>query len=236
MTTEATLMKFVGFCDILGFSSAVLNDFDATISLYRQLQVHLTKWPFPSKAQVSVYSDSILVVSDDLPALLHTVVGVHWVALLQDWLVRGGIAYGKYWESRENGNLFVVSDALVHAVALEKTARVPAVVVSPDIPHGIEAWVPRFEHGIFKAPLLHFEGRDIVNPFNSYWFASAVIRVRGLMERHPDHAEKYRWFLSLAEAVARDDLLIPDSALAQMLELGIIERRPGQSTALESAP
>lgn len=226
MKPTSVSMKYVGFCDVLGFSSAVLQDFDATIALYQQFREHVRNWPFSERAEVSVYSDSIVVVADELSTLLHTIVALNWVALMQDWLVRGGVAYGKYWEEKEGGNIFVVSDALVHAVSLEKTVKVPAVVVSDDINLGIEAWVPRFEYGVFKAPLLHFQGLNLVNPFNSYWFASAGIRVKRLLDVHPDHKTKYEWFLSLVEAVARGDPLVPDSALARMLELGVLQKGP----------
>lgn len=226
MSVSPVPMKYVGFCDVLGFSSAVLGDFDAAIALYQQFRNEVKGLPFPSKAQVSIYSDSILVVSDDLPAVVNTIVTLSCVALMKGWLIRGGVAYGRYWEEKENGNLFVVSDALVKAVAIEKTVKVPAVVISEDIPLGIEAWVPRFQYGVIKAPLLYFHGLSIVNPFNEYWFASAKIRARRLLEAHPKHADKYEWLLSLVEAVEKDDILIPEPALARMLELGILQKRP----------
>ncbi len=226
MTDNAATMKYVGFCDVLGFSSAVMNDFDATIALYQQFRTDVKKWPFTSRAKVSVYSDSILVVSEELPAIVNTIVALNWAALMQNWLIRGGIAYGRHWEESEDGNLFVVSDALVKAVALEKSVKVPAVVISEEIALGVEAWIPRFEFGPFKTSLLHFDGYSIVNPFNEYWFASAVIRAKCLLELHPQHSEKYEWFLSLADAVARDEILVPDAALAQMLARGVLQKRP----------
>lgn len=228
-STAPIPQKYVGYCDILGFSAAVLNDFEGTVSLYRELREHLRMWPFPVDAKVSVYSDSILVVSENLPSVLNTIVSLNWAALLQGWLIRGGVAYGRYLEEKEDGNLFVVSDALVHAVAIEKSAKVPAVVVSEDIALGIEAWMPRFEHNIYRAPLLYFENRCIVNPFNEYWFKSSVMRVQRMLEQHPQHQEKYSWFLSLAQSVAQDDLLIPESVLKEMLALGILQKRKGSS-------
>ena len=223
MNTTSMPMKDVGFCDILGFSSAVLKDFDATVAVYQEFRKEVRDWQFPSRARVSVYSDSILVVGGALFPVLNTIVALQWAALLHDWVIRGGVAYGRYWEESEDGNLFVVSDALVRAVAIEKSVKVPAVAISEDIPLGIEAWVPRFQHGIYKTPLLHFQGLTIVNPFNSYWFSSAKIRAKNLLEIHPDHKEKYEWFLSLAQAVERDDVLVPESSLTRMLELGILQ-------------
>ncbi|MGA8146800.1 MAG: hypothetical protein WB870_04395 [Gallionellaceae bacterium] len=218
-------MKYVAFCDVLGFSNAVLNDFDASIVVYQEFKKKVLEWPLSSKAAVAVYSDSILVVSDDLPSVLHAVNALHWVSLVHDWLIRGGVAYGRYWQERDGENLLVVSDALVRAVALEKSVKIPAVAISEEIILGIEAWVPRFQHGILSAPLLFFDGRAIVNPFNRYWFASAVMRAKELLDKHANHREKYEWFLSLAKAVGQDDVLVPDSALAKMLELGILQDR-----------
>ena len=222
-------MKYVGFCDVLGFSSAVLHNFEATIALYKEFGASIRSGLLPKRAQVSVYSDSILIVADDLPSVVNTVVPLYWAALRQDWLIRGGFAYGKYWEERDDGNLFVVSDALVKAVHLEKTIKVPAVVVSDEIPLGIEAWMPRFQHGATNAPLLHYQGLNIVNPFNPYWFNSAATRAKRLLELHPNHTEKYEWFLSLAKAVAMDDILIPQQSLDRMLELGVLTKRPEAS-------
>ena len=119
----------------------------------------------------------------------------------------------------------MVSDALVRAVQLESTVHVPAVVISPEVDLSLRPWAERFAHGAFRAPLLHFRGLNIANPFNPYWFASARMRVSQLLERFPAHEEKYRWFLDLADAVERDDVLVPDAALEELLAKGIIGPR-----------
>lgn len=98
-------------------------------------------------------------------------------------------------------------------------------MLADDILLGIEAWVPRFQHGIFKAPLLFYEGRSIVNPFGRYWFKSATIHATALRETHPMHREKYDWFLALADAVARDEVLVPEAALTEMVNLGVLAHR-----------
>jgi hypothetical protein len=225
MNSAPAQMKYVGFCDLLGFSKAVLGDFEAAVAVYQEFRSRIRDWPFPTGARVSIYSDSMLVVGDDLPPVLHTIVALQWSGLTHNWLIRGGVAHGRHWEESENGNLFVVSDALVQAAEIEKSIKVPAVAVSSSIPLGIEAWMPRFEHGVFKAPLLFFQDLAIVNPFCTYWFRSAVIHAERLLALHPDHREKYEWFLSLAAAVERDDVPVPDSALKQMLELGVLCKR-----------
>ncbi len=215
--------KYVAFCDVLGFSYAVENQFDATIRLYKEFKDRIADWPFPEKADVSVYSDSILIVCDELPPLLYAVQSLWFATLTQNWLIRGGIAYGKYWEDRSNGNLFVVSDALVKAVRLESSVKVPGVVLSPEVDVPLSAWVTRFRDGPFSAPLLHFDGLDVVNPFNAYWFASARMRVVQLLERFPQHSSKYEWFLKLSEQVEAHEPLVPERVISELLSLGIIQ-------------
>jgi hypothetical protein len=222
LAEEAIPNKYVAFCDVLGFSHAVENEFEATLSLYREFSERISDWPFPKKANISMYSDSILIVCDELPPLLYAVQGLWFATLAQNWLIRGGIAYGKYWEDRSNGNLFVVSDALVRAVRLESNVKIPGVALSPEVEIPLGLWVLRFRDGPYMAPLLHFEGLNLVNPFNSIWFRSAKNRVQQLKIRFPQHADKYDWFLKLADQVEADEPLIPDSVLDELLAKGII--------------
>lgn len=225
--------RYVAFCDVLGFSHAVESKFDETITVYREFMRRIQDWPFPNAAQISVYSDSILIVCEELPPLFYAVQSLWFATLTQDWLIRGGITYGRYWEDRSAGNLFVVSDALVRAVRLESTVRVPAVAICPEVNLTIAPWVARFQHGPFVTPLLHFRGMNLVNPFNRYWFASARMRVSQLLSQYPAHQDKYRWFLDLAEAIERHEVLVPDAIVQELLRLGIIEDQNISSSAVE---
>ncbi|WP_247258080.1 hypothetical protein [Pseudomonas moorei] len=222
--------KYVAFCDVLGFSHAVENEFERTILLYKEFSQRISEWPFPERANVSVYSDSILIVCDELPPLLYAVQSLWFATLAQDWLIRGGIAFGKYWEDRSNGNLFVVSDALVRAVHLESTVRVPGVILSPEVEVPLGTWFARFCDGPFAAPLLHFDGLNVVNPFNPYWFLSAKNRVAQLLIKYPQHSAKYEWFLKLAEHVGDDKALVPEEVEKELLAMGAITNRSEEST------
>src|SRR5258705_10321367 len=95
--------KYVAFCDVLGFSNAVLNRFDETIAVYANFIGRMRRWPLPDKVVLSMYSDSILLVSDDLHPMLQALQSLWFATLTQDWMIRGGVAYGKFWEHRENG-------------------------------------------------------------------------------------------------------------------------------------
>lgn len=215
-------MRYVAFCDVLGFSNAVEERFEHTISVYAEFMERMQDWPFPEKAEISVYSDSILIVSDELAPVLHAVKALWFATMTQDWLIRGGIAYGRYWEQKRNGNLFVVSDALVRAVRLEASVSYPAVAFSPEVKLDLGAWVPWYSDGPFEAPVLHFRGLSFVNPFNPYWFQSAQVRVSQLLASHPEHAKKYNWFLDVAEAIERGESLVPEVVENELVEKGIL--------------
>ena len=101
----------------------------------------------------------------------------------------------------------------------------PGVVLSPEIEIPLSAWVARFQDGPFSAPLLYFDGLNVINPFNPYWFASARMRVCQLRDEFPQHSAKYDWFLKLSAHVEADELLVPQGAFEEMLVLGLIERK-----------
>lgn len=215
--------KYVAFCDVLGFSNAVEDNFELTIEVYHEFKKTILNWPLAAEAKTNIYSDSIIVVADSLVPVVQTVQALNWAALLHNWLIRGGIAHGKHWYEKDGENVFVVSEALVKAVRIEKSIKIPAVVISNDIELGIEAWVPRFQYNAHEVSILQVGGHAIVNPFNRFWYASAIMRVKCLLDEYPEYSNKYQWFLSLAESINKDDLLVPQSAIEKMVNLGILK-------------
>jgi hypothetical protein len=218
-------MRYVAFCDVLGFSNAVQDRFEEVIELYEQFANLMDTWPFPEKVKVCVYSDSILLVCNEISPLLKAVQSLSFATLGYDFLIRGGISHGRYWERRKDGNLFVVSDAMVRAVKLESAIKIPAVGFSPEIDIPSELWMPHFADQPFLSPVLHFRGQTVVNPFNTFWFASSKNRVRQMATRFPEHGAKYDWFLELAEAIENNEVMVPTSVVDQLLKEGTIERR-----------
>lgn len=218
--------KYVSFCDILGFSASVTKDLKATISLYREFVNQAVKVSSNTdNVKITIYSDAILIVGDNLAPVLSTIQTLWFVALVHDYLIRGGVAFGDYWSEEKDGHFFVVSDALVQAVKLEASVSVPAVVLADDINIPEYMWAYRFRNTksdgsfdtseedvrpIFRMPLLHFRDRNIVNPLNRFWFASAGNRVRQMLVAHPEHSIKYNWFLALGQAVDEDKAMIPE--------------------------
>ena len=54
-----------------------------------------------------------------------------------------------------------------------------------------------------------------------------------MLEKFPQHAGKYRWFLDLAQAVERDEALVPETVLQKLVELGALKLVP---TSESNAP
>lgn len=222
---EDISMKYVAFCDILGFSNKIATDFDETLKIYRQFGDRLEPTLF-GNVRMTMYSDAILLTADELWPLLSAVQVLWFIALTENLMLRGGIAYGKYWERRQGDHMMVVSDALVRAVKIEGMVGVPAVVLADDINLDLSYWTPRFRDDQYRTPLLHFRDRNIVNPFSAFWGISAQHRARMLMEESPAHKEKYLWFLALFSAVSAGEKLVPDAAFAEMIDKRIIAPVP----------
>lgn len=217
--------RYVGFCDILGFSNRILTNFDGTLGTYKAFGELMSVMPFSKEVEVTMYSDAILVAGNSLGRVLSTIQNLWFIALANDLMIRGAITKGRYWEQRQRNHMLVASDALVRAVKLEKSVGVPAVVVADDVEIPDEFWLCRFSAGLFQTPILHFRDRNIVNPFNIMWFRSAADRASQLMAASPAHKDKYLWFLALHEAVGNGLELVPPVVMARFVRDGILVRK-----------
>jgi hypothetical protein len=216
--------RYVAFCDILGFSNRILADFDKTLEVYKDFGQTMSEFP-ATEVQATMYSDAILITAASLDKVLVAVQSLCFLALAHNLMIRGSITKGRYWEQRQGNHFLVASDALVRAVKLEKTVGVPAVVIADDVEIPDNYWLTRFVSGTFRTPLLHFRDRNIVNPFNVFWFRSAAFRASQLMAESPEHKDKYLWFLALHKAVEDGQELIPPDILTRFLREGVLKRR-----------
>lgn len=215
---------YLAFCDILGFSAMVIKDFDKTLDVYRDFGESITKADYLKDVEITMYSDSVLITGNDLYRVASAVQILWFIALSRDFMIRGAITYGRYWEKKTTRSLMVASDALIRAVNLESTIGIPGVVIADDIEIDDLMWAGFFVKGPFSTSILHFRDRNIVNPFSHYWFASAGTRAMNLLEEHPRHKDKYLWFLALHAAVESGKNLTPEGKLEQLIAAGILER------------
>jgi hypothetical protein len=206
--------RFVAFVDILGFARKVQEDFDSVLDIYQQvLEASQIFDELPSGfgwdhgVSLRIYSDSFILTSPTLSPLVRIVKGLHIIALSHDCVIRGGIGFGKHVESSEGDNFYVVSQALVQAVEIEKHVKWPCVALHESIQIPTDLW--NSGRGSYFRGLLYIDGIWIVNPFNIFWGRTAVARVSRLCEQYPGHREKYDWFLSLYDRFISGDTLPP---------------------------
>lgn len=219
--------KYVAYCDILGFSNAVTTDFENTVKIYRQFKEELKMSEIFQEIEVSVVSDSIMIVGDKLIKVAEVVqILILWTASRKEWLVRGGIAYGRHWKQIDGSNILIVSEALVKAVNIEKVILHPIVVISNEIPLGLEYWGHAFGNSVFSLPIINYDNNNIVNPFNNYWFKSVEIILHQLKSKHQVHSSKYDYLLKLIDAIKGKGCFIPQTLINDLLEKGLIEKKP----------
>ena len=217
---------YVAYCDILGFSDRILTDFDNTLKTYRDFGKLVCGGETFKDVKTTMYSDAILLTATSLVRLLQAAQALLFFALAHDFMIRGAITKGRYWEQRLGNDLLVASDALVRAVKLEKSVSIPAIVIADDVEIPDAYWLARFQHGQYVTALLHFQDRNSVNPFNLMWGKSAAIRASILMGKNPQHKDKYLWFIALHDAVASgQELLIPPDVVNRFMQQGILKFR-----------
>lgn len=199
--------KYVAFVDILGFSSHVTGDYESALQKFEVL-LDLSEVAHQAiqGAQIRVYSDSFVILADTFQRIVAATQAVLMQTLFNDYLVRGGIAFGKHVEALDPPHVLMVSEAVAKAVALEKTIGHPCVVIDPsiEIPEGWWGNGQNIGRGI-----LYFGGHVIVNPCNPVWGQSARTRVQKLRAAHPSHKGKYDWFLELHEAIFSPVPMVP---------------------------
>ncbi len=207
-------LKYVAFIDILGFSDFVRNKFDKMITVYQNI---LERWienpSYYPEVSLRIYSDSILLSSNSFGKIIGSINILSIFTLWENFLIRGGVGYGNHIEMIENENYYVLSHALIDAVSIEKTIKRPCVAISPNIHIPVDWWDPSVSN--FLRKLIYFDDIVLVSPFSIVWGYSAMSRVKQLMEKYPDHREKYEWFLRLYEAASGEKPLVPDWVIEQ---------------------
>ena len=201
--------KYVAFIDILGFGNQVINKFENTISIYQEilgdiLIVEVVK----TNVSIQIYSDSIVLSSEELHHLILVVNTVLMQTLRRGFLARGGIGFGNHVEVHDGHNFYIISQALVNAAIVEKSIKYPCVAIHDSVRIPEEYWMG--EVPPILRTILHFEGISLVSPLNMFWGTSAIGIASYLSEQYPKHKGKYDWFLRLCEAIFREEKMVPN--------------------------
>ncbi|MGO5116637.1 hypothetical protein ACTQ33_16880 [Candidatus Avoscillospira sp. LCP25S3_F1] len=140
--------KYCAFIDILGFKENVKN-FESALHYYRsyfgayhsldKMHDELVKavqsaLPWHQAANSSVqsccFSDSIILSSSNWKTLLFKICNIMSFMTSSKFVFRGGIGYGKHVSETTNGDFYIVSEGLVHAVEIESSkAKYPRIVL-----------------------------------------------------------------------------------------------------------
>lgn len=201
--------KYVAFLDILGFSNMLINKFEETLNIYEKV-IDMMRFPeiIDFGVDIKMISDSIILVSSDLRAIIQCAGVVQFNTLFERSLVRGGIGYGKHTEKQNGKNQYIASQALVKAVLVEKTIERPCVALHEDIKIPDDWWsintppVSRMLH--------YYEDLNIVNPLNLLWGRSAIGRVLTMKNEYPEYSEKYDWFIKFCTLILEGHQLVPE--------------------------
>lgn len=201
--------QYVAFLDILGFGNAVRTQFDATLKVYENIlnKLRILRC-FEMGVTINVVSDSLILTSTSLDRLLSMCKFAQAITLLEHCLVRGGVGYGRHVDVQDGNNRYVVSQALANAVIVEKTVRWPCVAIDQSIEIEPRHWSPRNEP--IRRSVVHYQGLNLVCPLNLFWGSTAVDRVEHMKESHPDHSDKFDWFLAFAEQILVGAELVPE--------------------------
>jgi hypothetical protein len=206
---------YLAFLDVLGFGGLVLRDWEGARSTYERL-IQATEEAAGGKhlnTSVQMISDSIIVKGPELWDVVQNTRFFLQGAVRSRCLIRGAIAAGKHLEYGSGENLQVISEALVRAVALEKVAEHPRVIIDLESVSEQDAWYATTPPGMSNVNrmILWKSGYWCVNPFSLVWFRSAVEIVAEMREQNlgTRHQPKYDWFLHFAQDVAVGAPMLP---------------------------
>lgn len=217
--------KYLAFCDIMGFKNQVLNNFGLTHEIYQEFINGLGFKEIYKEVEISMYSDSIIVVGNDLFRVCEAVQILQSMTLRRKWLVRGGIAYGRHWKKSDKNNLFVVSEALVKAVLIENTIKHPIICISSEITIEMNYWFWCIPRSKFDYPIIHYKGNNIVNPFHNYYFKSAEIDLNIMKNDKPEYSDKYDYIINMMDEIRANQTFIPEKVIQELLDKKMIEKK-----------
>lgn len=213
--------KYVAFCDLLGFSNAILTDFDKVLLIYQDFNKALDGHR-AIFSDVGLFSDAVVITSDSLEEVCSAVQILYAVCIRHGFLMRGGVGYGKHWKRMTSNDILLASEALVKAVSIEKSHKKPVIIIDPQIKLTFEnCWIDSFRD-FFEMPILYYEGDIIINPFGMYFYNTGIHLLKDLKAQNPRFADKYDYLLGIADAKENNYSFAPPEVIKELLDKGII--------------
>jgi len=216
--------QFCAFIDILGFKNKMQN-FDEAMAYYKQF---FTSYEAFSKlhnqiltdvagvlgdksnnkeeqllsVESMIFSDSIVLYSENWNALLFQIANVMSYLLNCGFLFRGGVGYGKHFVDIHIGQTYIVSEGLIQAVEIEsKISNYPRIVISQEA----------LDEIISQMDSLYDLDNMLIQDEDNYWFINPFFlnpdigviyeKVNENIEKYCNekYVEKYIWMKELCE-------------------------------------
>ncbi len=209
--------QFVAFLDLLGFSEKVKANWDDAARTYAKIigvaetvsdhyrELLGNDWT----TSVQIVSDSIIITGGDLHWVAAMAQGIQTGAILTSGiLLRGGIAFGPHSQVNDARNTYAVSSALASAVAAERLAHFPRIIL--DRATGVEGqgrdalrtgsplFMPCNDGLWMVVPLYTFDSRPDEEIYREY-----IDLLEPLSSQYKDtvHSTKYDWMLDCVDTV-----------------------------------
>lgn len=213
--------KYCAFIDLLGFKNRMINNFEETVKYYtnfysskndiqamNRLREEIHKFVQNKKSindtKTSMFSDSIIISSSNLKDILYEIAQLTAWLLSLDFLFRGGIGYGKFYEVDSCKDILLVSEGLVQAVEIEsKHAKYPRIMLHESVIKELQFILENSENSIFDF------ARYIIQDESNSWFINPFFlnpNISDIIESNKknikkykecDFCDKYQWFEEL---------------------------------------
>lgn len=199
---------YVAFVDILGLERKVRDNVEEVLDIYEEIRAGVGILRDVSKdIRIQCYVDSCILSSEKLESLVEIIQRLYMITLERNCLIKGGIGHGKPVDGCQKNNSYVVNQALVQAMEVEKKIQYPCVALHDSIE------VPRpflnaSIHPVIRG-LMYLEGTLFVSPFNIACGQSAITQIQVIYKEYPEYRDKCDWLLRLYEVVVSGNPLVP---------------------------
>jgi len=129
--------KYVAFLDVLGFKELVFKDNQSKLNEYFETVHQAIKVVENDKEKLSVFqiSDSIILIADNdteqFKLLLRAIQTIQISLLSKNMWIRGAVTKGNVYFNKTTN--IIVGKALTKAYLLEQEAKLPYVIIDPEI-------------------------------------------------------------------------------------------------------
>jgi hypothetical protein len=131
---------YLATLDVLGFAELLQRDGYADRLVSYLATIDTIVRPANVKAEVIVFSDSVVLTSpgdtaEAFAGIITASAAAFHAMVLSDMPVRGAVAFGQYWRQRSGGSVFLAGRPVVEAYRLERAQKWVGIALCPSVLH-----------------------------------------------------------------------------------------------------